>query len=273
MPEDFNFKFDRTLKDILKSIPPRFVELLTGRKAVGFLDTNFPKVEELKADLLVRLEDGNVFHLEIQTENDSLMPFRMLKYYLYLYSYYGIEPIQTVLYIGLKPLSMQNGIKDKHISFDYDIKDVKDIDCGELLKSSDLNDNLLSVLCRIDDARSLILELTSRLSKLNKNELDDYKLKLTNILHLRPDLIKVVKELEEKMPITIKLEDDPFYQEGIAEGEAIGEAKGEAIGLSLAKRNYIVNSRKNLNLTPEQIASVIDDTVENVTKVLKEEGL
>gem|GEM_PF-6744037 len=31
-------------------------------------------------------------------------------------------------------------------------------------------------------------------------------------MHLRPDIIKIVKELEEKeMPITINLEEDPFY--------------------------------------------------------------
>ena len=58
---DFNSQYDITLKDILKGIPKRFVEILTGRKALEFLDTGFPKVEELKADLLIRLEDGNIF--------------------------------------------------------------------------------------------------------------------------------------------------------------------------------------------------------------------
>jgi len=38
-------------------------------------------------------------------------------------------------------------------------------------------------------------------------------------LHLRPDIIKIVKELEEKeMPKTINLEEDPFYLEGKAKG-------------------------------------------------------
>jgi hypothetical protein len=70
----FNKKYDRTLKDILKSVPKKFVEILTGRKPLDFLDANFPKVEELQADLLVRLEDDSVFHLEFQTSNDVLMP-------------------------------------------------------------------------------------------------------------------------------------------------------------------------------------------------------
>ena len=73
---DFNFKYDRTLKDILKAVPKKFVEILTGRKALDFLDTNFPKVEELKADLLVKLEDGGIFHLELQTSNDPKLTLK-----------------------------------------------------------------------------------------------------------------------------------------------------------------------------------------------------
>ena len=260
---DFNFKYDRTLKDILKAVPKKFVEILTGRKALDFLDANFPKVEELKADLLVKLEDGGIFHLELQTSNDPKLPLRMLRYYTHLYSTYGIEPIQMVLYIGQGSMNMGCSIENGNLSFNYLLKDIKDIDCSELLDSDDLNDNILSVLCKTDDAVKLISEIRDRLSRLkNKNELEDYKLKLTNLLHLRPNLIKIVKELEEtKMPITINLKEDPFYMEGKAEG------------MSLAKRNYVINSRKNLNLTPEQIASIINDTVENVLAILKEEGI
>ena len=177
----FNFKYDRTLKDILKSVPKKFVEILTGKKAIEFLDTNFPKVEELKADLLVKLEGGDIFHLELQTANDSLISIRMLKYYTYLYSSYNKEPLQTVLYIGNNYLNMPDSIRNKHLSFDYELKDIKDINCIDLLNSDDLNDNILSILCKTDDAKALILEITSRIAKLNKNDIEDYKLKLKNL--------------------------------------------------------------------------------------------
>ena len=83
------------------------------------------------------------------------------------------------------------------------------------------------------------------------------------------------------MPITINLEEDPFYlegkakgiAEGVAEGEAKGKAEGKAEGMSQAKRNYVVSSFKNLHITPEQIAAIVGDTPENVTVILKEEGL
>jgi len=166
---------------------------------------------------------------------------------------------------------MPNSIKTDKLSFSYELKNIKDIDCKELLNSSDLNDNILSVLCRTDDAKSLILEIASRLSKLDKNDFEDYKLKLKNLLHLRPD---IVKELEEnEMPITINLEEDPFYLEGKAKGKAEGKAEGKVEGMSQTKRNYVVSSFKNLNITPEQIAAIVGDTPENVTAILKEEGL
>ncbi len=270
---DFNFKYDRTLKDILKGYPKKFVEILTGKKAIESLDVSFPKVEELRADLLLRLEDDSIFHLELQTENDSLMPLRMLKYYTYIYSIYSKEPKQTVLYIGSKPLSMENSIIREHLSFNYSIKDIKSIDCNELLSSDDLNDVVLSVLCSAKDERTLILEVTSRLSSLKPLELEDYKLKLINLLHLRPNLIQTAKELEDKMPITIKLEDDPFYKEGIEKGIEKGKAEGKAEGASAAKREFIINLRRNFKATPEQIAFNVNYTVENVIAVLKEEGL
>ena len=67
------------------------------------------------------------------------------------------------------------------------------------------------------------------------------------------------------MPITIKLEDDPFYQEGIEKGIEKGKAA--------AKRQIIINLRNNFKATPEQIAFNVDDTVEKVIAILKKEGL
>ncbi len=75
------------------------------------------------------------------------------------------------------------------------------------------------------------------------------------------------------MPITIKLEDDPFYKEGIEKGIEKGKAEGKAEGASAAKREVIINLRKNFKATPELIAFNVNYTVENVIAVLKEEGL
>jgi len=41
-----------------------------------------PSVKERKADLIVELDDGSIFHLELQTNNDPKMHLRMAEYYL-----------------------------------------------------------------------------------------------------------------------------------------------------------------------------------------------
>jgi len=68
------------------------------------LDITFPKVEERKVDLLTRLEDDTLFHLEIQSIYDNSMPIRMLQYALLIYEKYKIFPKQLVLYVGEEKL-------------------------------------------------------------------------------------------------------------------------------------------------------------------------
>ena len=77
-------KFDITLRDAISKIHQRFVQILTGQKGKAILDNTFPAVKERKADLILQLEDGSIFHLELQTKNDKNMPFRMLEYYTLL---------------------------------------------------------------------------------------------------------------------------------------------------------------------------------------------
>ncbi|NPA58549.1 MAG: flagellar biosynthesis/type III secretory pathway protein, partial [Aquificae bacterium] len=70
-------RLDITLRDAISRIPQRFVQILTGQKGKSILDNTFPAVKERKADLILQLEDGSIFHLELQTKNDKNMPFRM----------------------------------------------------------------------------------------------------------------------------------------------------------------------------------------------------
>jgi len=105
-------KLDITLRDIISNIPYKFVKILTGKKAVKILDNAFPSVKERKADLLLELEDGSIFHLELQTNNDSKMHFRMAEYYLLIKRRYKNKFIlQMVLYVGDGKPNMPNKIK------------------------------------------------------------------------------------------------------------------------------------------------------------------
>ncbi|GAB6066271.1 hypothetical protein JCM9492_13640 [Aquifex pyrophilus] len=59
------------------------------------------------------------------------------------------------------------------------------------------------------------------------------------------------------MPITIDIEKDPLYKEGVEK----------------AKREDAINLYRELGLSPERIAKVLKVEKEKVLKWLKEEGL
>jgi hypothetical protein len=50
---------------------PTLLRHLTGRIAIEqFLNVELPKVQERRVDLVARLKDGSIFHLEFQASND-----------------------------------------------------------------------------------------------------------------------------------------------------------------------------------------------------------
>ncbi len=69
-----HFVYDRTIREIFQEIPTSFVKLLTNKEAIELLETKFPKVEEKQIDLLVKLNDNSLFHLELQLSDDIDMP-------------------------------------------------------------------------------------------------------------------------------------------------------------------------------------------------------
>ncbi len=216
MPE--RFIFDRTLRDLLKGLPRCFVKILAGVAPLEYLDVNFPKVEEREADLLVRLKNGEIFHLEVQAQADVFIPFRMLRYYCLIYQQYHIVPQQMVLWVGDGENPFVNKLERKNLFFRYELMDIKEIDCAELIASDDPNDNILAVLCRRSDG--FWESLLEKLRCLPEKERDNYIRKLLYLVKLRKSALYELNSLrkEADMPIVIDVLKDPFYNEGIQQG-------------------------------------------------------
>ncbi len=264
-------KFDITLRDAISKIPQRFVQILTGQKGTKILDNTFPAVKERKADLILELEDGSIFHLELQTKNDKNMTFRMLEYYLLLKQRYRNKSVkQMVLFVGDGKPNMETTIKTDSLSFSYRLKDIKTIECKELLESDSLEDKILAVLCDVKDFEKYIKTVVEELMKLPEKERADYIVKLLIALDYRPKLkVKLKTMMEErKMPITITEEmakKDPFYDLGFKKGKQEGLQEGLQVSI---KNLYI-----NLKLSVKEIAKGLNISEEEVKKVLKENNL
>ena len=256
-------RFDIPLRAITKEIPTKLFEIAFKRKfhpkGAKFLDVKLPKLFEREADLVVEY-GGEIYHLEIQSVDDPSMPLRMAFYYLLILSNYKKPPHQAVVYVGEKPLKrMENFIEFPTFRFRYEIIDLNRLDCSVFLKSENPHDWVISLLCRMENEKEDIKRIFERIKTLPPKELETVLNYSLHILHLRPKRLNyVLKEVMEEMPITIiDVEKDPLYLRGMEK-----KAKEDTIKL-----------RKKLNLSPEEIAEILDLPKEKVLKWLKEEGL
>ncbi|WP_283400260.1 hypothetical protein [Desulfurobacterium pacificum] len=156
---------------------------------------------------------------------------------------------------------MENSIDQQGLSFKYELKDIKELSCEELMKSPRLEDKILAVLCNVETPERYFEQLIRELLSLPEKERADYIRKLLTAVHYRPKLKVVLKRLLEdrKMPLTITeemMKQDPFFQKGKLE----------------AKKEDIINLYRELNLPPEKIAKVLKVQEEFVKEVLKKES-
>ncbi|KJU86030.1 hypothetical protein MBAV_001774 [Candidatus Magnetobacterium bavaricum] len=222
-------KFDITLKDIIKDMPRIFLKLLTGYDWWEFIDVQFPDVQSRQPDIVIRVRDGRIIHIEVQSTNERIMLGRMFMYAACIYNQYEILPVQIVLYVGKKPLTMQSSVEDGLIKYAYKLVDIRTIDCAQLVVSDDLEDVVLAILCRTDDVDGTIRSILDRFYPLPPKERENYIRKLLYLSELGNLYIKVKMEVM-KMPITIDIEDSEVFRDVFMEGELKGELKGRLKG-------------------------------------------
>ena len=234
-------KIDISLRDIISSMPSKFIQILTNKKGKELLDSNLPEVKDKRADLIVLLEDDSIFHLELQSYNDNNIAFRMLEYYLLIKQKYKNDKIiQICLYVGDKPMNMNNKIDLNNLKYSFTLKDIKELDCNELLDSNIIEDKILSVLCNIKDEDRFLNSIIQELLKLPENKRKDYIKKLLSFSRYRPKINdKLTSKLEEEvMPLTIELENDPYYKQGVMQ----------------SKIEDAIVMIKKFNISPEDVA-------------------
>ena len=265
MHQNDSFIYDRTLRELFQTVPKTLIKLVVGQDIKEILDISFPKVKERRVDLLARLEDNTLFHLEIQSTDDKDMPIRMLNYAVLIYQLYKEFPKQLVLYVGDRDIEIKNSINDKNIRYSYETKSIKEFDCSSLIESDDISDNIIAVLCDIKDIDKLFEKLKAKLSNLDNKRREDYLRKLFYLLRLRPNISQKLKEKNKEelpMPFTIEKERDPLYKEGIEKGIE----KGKKEGYRLAQIKSAIIMIKDFNIEPKEVAKKFDIPLEVILK-------
>jgi hypothetical protein len=78
-------RFDTMLKTLFQSSGLLLLDLLTDAPIREWIN------------VVAWLADGRLYHLELQSGNDSNMAPRMLEYYFLLWKRYGVPPVQQVI--------------------------------------------------------------------------------------------------------------------------------------------------------------------------------
>jgi len=219
-------RYDLTLKDLFHNQPRRLLKLLTGCAGGRPLTVEYPEVRQRRPDLVLELDDGRLYHLEIQSGPDPEMPWRMLEYYTLIRRAHGRIPLQQILYVGEAPMRLMDRIEEAPLQFHYKVIDIRSIDCRELLASPEIEDNLLALLCRMEDETRAVREILERVAALAKHPRQDALEKLLILSGLRP-LKAVIRREVEKMPIALNLQENEFFREAFEEGREEGRAEGE----------------------------------------------
>ena len=231
---------DITSKYILKHIVTDMARYLFDMKLdkAELLETETQRIEDRQADLVVKASQGNkdfILHIEIQNDNQSKMPIRMLRYFTDIaLSWPGYQVVQYLIYIGKQPLTMSSGIERENHSYQYNIVDMHQIDCSVFLHQDNPEAVVLAILCDFQeqDKRQIVREILNRIQQLTNDNEAQYRdcLLMLEILSKNRDLSDIIKE-EERMLSTIKLEDLPSYEIGIEKGLEKGLEEGLEKGI------------------------------------------
>jgi len=153
---------------------------------------------------------------------------------------------------------MKDEIKRDKILFNYDIINLKDIACEELLYHANPSAVALSILCDFEgrDKQMVVNTILKRIRELTKNDDREYKnyLKKVTVLSTNRDLEENVKKGAKMLAVDIK--NIPFYQDGFKEGAKEATLKNAMIMIK-DFQIAIDDVVKKLNIKKEELLEYI----------------
>ncbi|MCI4624921.1 MAG: Rpn family recombination-promoting nuclease/putative transposase [Candidatus Magnetoovum sp. WYHC-5] len=247
-------EFDKILKETVIDIVDVLISKILAINAIKTtpITTKMQITNEREVDLLYEIIDksGTVYilHIELQSTNDGDMPYRMLRYWVYISQIYKKPVRQCLFYIGKEPLRMSNRIVAPNISYEYEIIDFKDIDCETFLNSKNPKEIIISILCSYKgkDVTLFVREILENIKRHVSEETlrSKYIRQLEVLSQLRNLQDEVCKE-EENMALIYDIERDVRFRQGLERGIEKG-LSGLRRGIELALKLKFGNESLSL---------------------------
>ena len=267
-------KKDITTKKAIKSIAKDIIKYILKFEVsdISFVDKELQRVEKREADLVILCKKDNkdiILHIEIQNSNDKKMLNRMLRYYADIkHIYPNIAVEQHLIYIGKDRLNIKNYISEDRIEFSYNLIDMHNIDCEEMIEIDKPESLILAILCdfKNKDELEVLLYIIKRLKELsgdNEHKFSEYMLTL-EILSTNIDLKEKLKEAE-KMLRDVRYEELPSYEIGLERGIERGIQKGKFE----SKIEDALIMIKKFKIDIKDVAKELSIPIEEIQKRLK----
>jgi hypothetical protein len=215
-------EYDTAFKLTLQHVDVALRELL-GTGVIRWHNVELPKVRSVRADLLGETETGGLVHIELQSANEAGMALRMLEYCLDVLRQFDRYPTQVLLYVGDAPVKMETALHGPRLDYSYRLVDIRELDGELLLKSHQVDDNIVGLLTRVSDQRRAAQLVLQRIAGLAPGERQAALDRLLILAGLRKTLGRLVEEEARKMPILNDIMDHevigPEIKKGIRQGE------------------------------------------------------
>jgi len=222
--------YDTRIKLIFQEALPGLLRLLGLPAAAEYLTVEFPKSQKAVSDLVIRLVDGRILHVEFQSKNDSRMVWRCLDYWRAIGEQWPAgDIVQVVVFMGDENLRMVSRIDRGELHYRYTILDLRDVPASVFLSSESESERAIAVLCHSEDPRATIEAILGSWKHLPAKELTEKIANLSVLSQLRKR-DTIVREVADAMPVEIDIRENAFYKWGVEEATPKAEARGEAKG-------------------------------------------
>ena len=201
---------------------PALLRLLDCAPVVEYLSVEFPRKHKMVADVVARLADGRILHLEFQVKNDPGMHWRCFHYFGAIQQRWPLaDVIQVVIYLGSDPLTMQSSVDKPTCRFSFDILNMQEVPAQVFLDSPRSAERVLAVVSKSADPRATIRRILASWKKLPENELRENVDRLRTLSQLRKREIMAIEEVKH-MPFELDITESEIYKMGQVQGIAEG---------------------------------------------------
>lgn len=115
------------------------------------------------------------------------------------------------------------------MQFSYDVIDIRELDARQLLESDSVGDNLLAILCKVDDIHQVSRRILKRLATLPGKQAQDALAKLLILSKLRRAQKIIIEEAKKMITFTYD-ELEEMDIPGFADAMLSAEKRGKKLG-------------------------------------------